>query len=193
MKVCTKCNVGKSSSEFNKRSLSKDGLNSRCRDCMKVVKAKDYQDNKEKISVIHKQYRLDNNEHIVEYRRKYYIENKDCVDEKNKQWRLDNLAQAKETNAKWKREHKGAVNAYCAIRRAAKLLRTPSWLTENDKMVISNLYEQAQTLTEETGDVYHVDHIIPLQGDLVSGLHTTDNLQVILAFDNLSKNNSYTM
>jgi hypothetical protein len=83
------------------------------------------------------------------------------------------------------------VLADCANRRAAKIQRTPAWLTEFDKLKIKCLYQLAAMRNRESDRKWHVDHIIPLQGEFVSGLHVPDNLRVILAIDNLRKNNLY--
>jgi hypothetical protein len=81
--------------------------------------------------------------------------------------------------------------ALAAKRRAAKLLRTPTWLTPVDFFAISNLYAAAAQRTAETGVKWHVDHIVPLQGQFVSGLHVPWNLQLLPATDNISKHNRY--
>ena len=81
--------------------------------------------------------------------------------------------------------------AYEANRRALKMQRTPKWLTEIDKERIQNEYQLAALQTKITGKPWHVDHIIPLQGDLVSGLHVPSNLMAILGSDNISKNNNF--
>jgi hypothetical protein len=158
---------------------------------MKTVKAKEYQSNKEYYNTRSKQDRLDHPDKYKKFSRKYYQDNKEALSSRNREYYYDNLEKARADNAKWKRENRGAVNAYCAKRRAAKINRTPYWLTEGDLFIITEIYDQAQQLTIATGIDHHVDHEYPLQGDIVSGLHIPENLQILLASDNLTKSNSY--
>lgn len=66
----------------------------------------------------------------------------------------------------------------------------PSWLTTEHKQMLEDIYQQRNKVTEETGVLHHVDHIIPLKGDTCCGLHVPWNLQVIPATENLSKANT---
>jgi hypothetical protein len=76
-----------------------------------------------------------------------------------------------------------------AKRKAAQLKRTPSWLTDDDYWMMEQAYEVAALRTKLFGFVWHVDHIIPLQGKHVSGLHIPYNLQVIPGVENIRKGN----
>lgn len=96
-----------------------------------------------------------------------------------------------EMNRRHYRKNKGYYRAKVAKREAAKMQRTPSWLTEEDLYRIQLKYNTAQYMTQLTGEQYHVDHIVPLQGAEVSGLHVPSNLRVITAKENLSKNNTF--
>lgn len=78
------------------------------------------------------------------------------------------------------------IAAYAAKRRARKLHATPAWA---DLVAIRSLYAQAAALTRRTGTKHHVDHIIPLQGKTVCGLHVEGNLQILTAAENLRKKN----
>lgn len=62
-------------------------------------------------------------------------------------------------------------------------LRIPSW-HDSEKIKIAEFYDNCP-------EGYHVDHIIPLQGELVSGLHTLTNLQYLPASDNILKGNTF--
>jgi len=73
-------------------------------------------------------------------------------------------------------------------RRAAKLQRTPVWA---DAAQIAVYYKIAANLTRAMGRPYEVDHFIPLQGKLVSGLHVQNNLQVLTMEENCRKLNSF--
>ena len=89
----------------------------------------------------------------------------------------------------WKRDNMGYVSHINNIRRAAKIQRTVSW---GDPVAIRNMYEECALLNYKHGKgMYHVDHILPLQGKTVSGLHVEGNLQIMLAKDNLTKSNKY--
>ena len=83
-----------------------------------------------------------------------------------------------------KREH--------AIRERRNKLATPKWLTKEQKKKIVDIYEDMRRYRDTTGEEYHVDHIIPIRGKNVCGLHVPWNLRVIKAFDNMSKGNEIT-
>lgn len=108
-------------------------------------------------------------------------------------WRLANPAHAgtKKSKLKYKHRNQHKVRAGVSKRRAAKLLRTPVWLTADELWMIEQAHDLALLRTKQFGFMWHVDHVLPLQGKLVSGLHTPYNLQVIPATQNVAKANRF--
>lgn len=78
-----------------------------------------------------------------------------------------------------------------AKRRAAERQRTPAWLTSDDYWMVEEAYSLAALRTKMFGFRWDVDHVVPLLGKNVSGLHVPNNLQVISAKHNRSKSNKY--
>lgn len=68
-----------------------------------------------------------------------------------------------------------------SVKRAKMLNRMPKWADVNS---ITLFYINCP-------HGHHVDHVIPLQGENVSGLHVIENLQYLLARDNLIKSNKF--
>jgi hypothetical protein len=79
-------------------------------------------------------------------------------------------------------------HASSAKRAVALALRTPKWA---DLAAIEAIYAEAKRITASTGVPHHVDHSIPLQGRLVSGLHVANNLAVLHGHDNVRKSNRF--
>ena len=88
-------------------------------------------------------------------------------------------------------EGRASVNASNAKRRATILAQTPAWVSEHELQRIKALYKEAARLTAATGITHHVDHILPLQGELVCGLHCLSNLQILTQAENCSKSNRF--
>ena len=104
-------------------------------------------------------------------------------------WSARNPEKVKAYAKKTKALNSGRTLAHTVKRRLAKINRTPTWLTPDDHWMIEEAYELAAIRTKMFGFFWHVDHIIPLQGKTVSGLHVPTNLQVIPAVENIRKGN----
>lgn len=94
-----------------------------------------------------------------------------------------------ETLREWSETYKKVVYEGEDISRYQKIKRaTPDWA---DMDAIKSIYKERIRMTNQDGDMYHVDHIIPIQHHLVCGLHVENNLQIIRELDNLSKHNHF--
>lgn len=93
--------------------------------------------------------------------------------------------------AAWRVANPDKINARDAKRRFLFKKAIPKWLTESDWIEIKWAYKIAQEWSKERVEKYHVDHIIPLQGKEVCGLHIPSNLQIIKAVDNFKKSNHF--
>jgi hypothetical protein len=121
-----------------------------------------------------------------EAKRKYYEANKEQVIAR---------AAARPTKeksaykARYKEANPELYRALVSFRRRRFRDATPPWLNSEQKKAIRALYLHAQSMTEATGERYVVDHIIPLQSDIVCGLHVPWNLRVMTQEENLKKSN----
>lgn len=106
--------------------------------------------------------------------------------EQSRRWVKANPERAKQVwKATYERNREAVIRR--TIERNARH-RTPSWA---DLDIIAEFYAGARELTRQTGIEHHVDHIVPLRGKTVCGLHVETNLQVIPAEVNRMKSNHF--
>ncbi len=184
-KKCSKCKEIKLFGEFHKSKSTKDGYHAVCKICRKNYS----QNNKEHINMMNKNYYSANKEKIVDWHKDYYTINKEKIVDYSREYRKHNKHKVNISCRDYKRNNKSKIYALNAKRRAMKIKATPSWLNQTQLDEIVEFYEIAQMFKLYTGQEYHVDHIVPLQGENVCGLHVPWNLQVIPAKENLSKSN----
>lgn len=208
-KTCFKCLCEKPLSEFYKHKMMADGHLNKCKECTKVDVRKHREENLDQIRAYdrsrgmlphrvaaraeyatteaakeifrkaHKKYVENNRERRSKTTRDFYQRNKESHKIYAKEYVKKNIERVRVVKAA--NENK---------RRASKLLRMPSWLTDHDLLLIRVKHAEARWMTIRTGIRHHVDHIIPLQGRTVSGLHVPWNLRVIPARENIKKSNT---
>jgi len=153
---------------------------------------KRYQDDPDKIKDRVAARRQAQPEKVRTEKKREYERNKSRYIVKAAEWSAANPEKAKECARNWHKNN--PLKSYAAVvRRRAKLKhRMPPWLTDEHKFAILAVYEKARIMSEETGTKRQVDHIVPLRGKLVSGLHVPWNLQILTTFENQSKGNRFT-
>lgn len=145
-----------------------------CPVCRKISVKAYAQNNPSKLYSIKSKYAKNNPGKIYASQVLYRHRNPEKVSARQLNWRENNLDKR---------------NSYEAKRRAAKLQRTPKWLTSEHYLEIQKFYSLAKELEVTSKQKLEVDHIIPLQGEQVSGLHVPWNLQILTESENTAKGN----
>ena len=164
LRVCKSCKEEKAIDQFTKNTKCKYGFTHKCLNCSAA------------------------------YNLSYYYDNKDKWAETQKKSVTKRRGEGKDVNLpsrEYNRRNPEYKRFYAAQRKVHVKQATPAWLSPEQKAHIRRIYKLAQVMKSATGLDYHVDHIIPLRGQNVCGLHVPDNLQVLRSDLNLSKSNTY--
>lgn len=166
-KVCNKCKEEQTLENFSPNKSKPQGVKYTCKRCSAVL--------------------------AKERRSKFILSESqaEAARERSRKWRLENPELAKQVKQKSVAKRPFIKAAASARYRASKSSATPSWLTDEQRKQIEYFYQHTNDLLCVTGEMYHVDHIVPLKGTNVCGLHVPWNLQVLPADINCIKSNTY--
>ena len=206
MKKCNQCKIIKSTDDFWKDNSKKDNLCTLCKNCkrqsnlsyrlvniesIKLAKKAWYNVNVEKNRTYSASYRKEHVESIKNIQARWYSANADSVNAKKAADKASNPEKHRALSKAYKKANPGKVNARSSKRHCAKLQRTPEWLSIEQIREIEQFYIDASELSWLSNGGLQVDHIIPILGKNVSGLHVPWNLQLLDSSDNNKKRNSF--
>jgi hypothetical protein len=136
-------------------------------------------------------WRAENHELYLEQMQKYSKANSKKAVARAAQWARANADKMRKHRRTWKRTHPEAVAAYDQKRYLIEIASTPDCITRAQKLAIDDVYKAAREITRRTGVEHQVDHIVPLLGKNVCGLHVAWNLRVITGDENARKSNKF--
>lgn len=119
-------------------------------------------------------------------KQEYYGRNREAVIARAQ---ARDTAKVTEYKLAYKERNPDLYKELVSLRRRRFRSATPKWLSAGQKMEIRLKYRLAIELSRRTGERYVVDHIVPLQGEEVCGLHVPWNLEVVTQAENLKKSN----
>jgi len=182
--ICCRCGMQKLLTEFYKRKSKPLGVDYKCKECSYVEGSFWRERNKEKLQ----KYYLDNKVAFRANGKKWRQSNKERVNGQAKKRRDENPEKSRISCQKWRRNNLEKDAKRTQDYRVRKISAKPSWA--NDEY-ISLWYMLAKIEEKRTGKDVHVDHIVPLRGKTVCGLHCEDNMQLLFGTENSSKGNRW--
>ena len=185
MRTCSKCKIEKPLTEFYLK-LGGSRYRSNCKACIKIAGAKHYIKNRTKIAASNLAWYTANKKSFAETAKRWRKNNPEKVKKKSSDYRKRNIDKCRKVCADWAKRNRNIVNENSSRKRAVKSLATPAW---TNHVAVREFYSFAGVKSKLTGEKWTVDHIVPLNSELVCGLHTHYNLQVILGSENSSKHN----
>lgn len=177
MKICGSCNIEKHPNDFFKRSLSKDGLQTICKECKYALKKIYYNNNKEAHVKRTLDWRDKNREKFNEYRRKYKKSKRESDPLFKLRHNLSNRTSAAFRNRSWNKNSK-----------------TQEMLGADYETAFNHIESRfKQGMSWDNFGEWQIDHIIPLasaktEKELIQLCHYT-NLQPLWANENIKKGN----
>ncbi len=189
MKTCTKCKESKELSEFFGNEVKR---RADCKVC-NVASRRDYKkqwkrDNKDRLNKKRKDDRAANKHGIKDRELAYRSrpEVKEAVSKRNASYYTADKQGILDRNKNYFDANPAVRTNISAKYRAAKLNATPPWA---DLEAIKAVYQECADLQWLSEEPLEVDHVIPLQGKNVKGLHIASNLQILTRSENRKKNN----
>ena len=200
-KICSKCKISKTLSEFSKDKSRKDGYDLRCKSCRKER----HQNNKEANNVRSQQYYQDNLDKVKETRKKYRENNP----EKIKEWRENNPEKVKEIQKKYQSNRRKNDPLFKLRHDIRSLIRTTikrGGFTKQsrthkilgcsfDEFEIHIEKQFTEGMSWDNHGEWHFDHITPISWaeteEEIIALNNYINFQPLWAEDNLKKGNRF--
>lgn len=184
MKTCRVCKEQKTIEAFAIDRRRQDGRSSRCRGCRRGV----YLAEKPQAQRRSAAYHLRNRERSNARNLAYYRDHKAARSCKMASWYETNKQRVADNVRAFRAANPGFDARKRAQRRATLKRAVPAWANPTK---MAEIYETAAWLTEQSGEPWHVDHIVPIQSKLVCGLHCEANLTLLPASENISKSNRW--
>lgn len=153
-----------------------------CIACRQIAYQKWAENKKARKLQLAQSYRSADPQKYLDSAQRYKNENRESVRASARDWKASNQSRYRELTAKWRRNNPGKVAASNRARKLRQTRATPAWA---DLKAIREIYIEAARLG------MHVDHIIPLNGESVCGLHVEGNLQLLTPMQNAVKGNSF--
>jgi hypothetical protein len=215
MKICSKCNIEKSLDEFSKDSKGKQGVKSKCKQCIKEYDSLYKTANKDKIQ----QYYINNKERINHQSKEYYDNNKEILLKKHTQYGKDNPNVRRKAVAKYLKSNLEYYKTYRKNRyhsdpqfklrvilgtRLNKALKTHAKSTSILNLIGCSISELKEYIEKQFTDVmfwenhgiyWEVDHILPCDSFDLTDIEQQkqcfhySNLQPLFKTDNRIKSN----